>query len=171
MARRSQFQPRSNAPRRSTSWLTGPAEVVAVRTTTALSGWTTGLQILEDGVTLIRTRGSALIKLVTTAGGTTDGMAGAIGIGVASENAFGVGATAIMDPFNDSEWDGWIWHSFFHVRGALDTEGSVQRIEIDSKAMRKIEALDVIYGALSTVETGVEVVAFSADTRQLFKLS
>jgi len=138
--------------------------------TPVLTGWTNGLQILEDGVTLVRTRGEILLRLSTTAGGTTDGMSGAIGIGVASENAFGAGISGIMNPFDDSEWNGWIWHSFFHLNGPATLGSAFQRVEIDSKAMRKIAALDVIYGVIDTIETGVEVLQVIADTRMLFKL-
>ena len=58
-----------------------------------------------------------LLRLSTTAGGVTDGMSGAVGIAIASENAFGVGVGGLMNPFTDSEWDGWIWYAFFHLNG------------------------------------------------------
>ena len=163
-----QFPSRSRAPRRSTSWLTGPEQTSRSVSAPGLIGFASGLQILEDGVTLGRTRGEVLFRLSTTAGGTTDGMSGAIGLGIASENAFGAGI--LMDPFVDSEWDGWIFHSFFHINGPVDAAAASQRIDMDSKAMRKIAALDVIYGAISTVEVGVEVYQVISDTRMLFKL-
>jgi len=112
-----------------------------------------------------------LLRLSTTGGGTTDGFGGAIGIAIASENAFGVGAGGLMDPFGDSEWDGWLWHSFFHVNGPATLGSAFARIEIDSKAMRKVAALDVIYGAINPQETGVEVLQVIADTRMLFKVT
>ena len=138
--------------------------------TSGLAGWTTGFQLLEDGFTLVRTRGEILLRLSTTAGGTTDGFGGAVGIGIANENAFAAGTGSIMDPFDDAEWDGWIWHSFFHVNGPATLGSAFARIEIDSKAMRKIAALDVVYGAVSPEETGVEVLQVIADTRMLFKI-
>ena len=172
MARRSQFPPsRGRVARRSTSWLTGPNLVATAITTAVLTGFTNGLQILEDGITLVRTRGLISFRLHATGGGSTDGMSGAVGIAVASENAFGAGVTGIMNPFTDSEWDGWIWHSFWNVSGAPADAMSSQRIEIDSKAMRKIAALDVLYGVVTTNEIGVETAIVKADTRMLFKLS
>ena len=170
MARRSQFPSRSAVPRRSSAWLTGPALLPNSVSAVVNTIWDTGLQILEDGVTLIRTRGEMLVRLTTTAGGTTDGIKGAAGIAIASENAFGQSG-AMMDPFADSEWDGWIWHSFYHLSGPAGSVGAAQRLSIDSKAMRKISALDVLYGAVSLgLETGVEVQYSTADTRMLFKV-
>ena len=163
---------RGRSVRRSTSWLTGPNQVIGAVTSVGIVGWTNGVQILEDGITLIRTRGEVSFRLAVTGGGITDGVNGAVGIAVASENAFAVGNAGIMDPFTDSEWDGWIWHSFWHVSGAVASAGSFQRLVIDSKAMRKIAALDVLYGVHKVeLETGVETLAFQADTRMLFKLS
>ena len=170
MARRSQFPTRISAPKRKTAWLTGPNLASTSVSSGVLTGFTNGLQILEDGLTLVRTRGEILLRLSTTAGGTTDGMGGAVGIAIASENAFGVGITGIMNPFDDSEWDGWIFHSFFHFNGPATLGSAFQRIEIDSKAMRKIGALDVLYGAVDTIETGVEVIQMVSDTRMLFKI-
>jgi len=169
-----QFQSRSRfgqVARRSTSWLTGPQLVSTSISGPANTIGTTGLQILEDGTTLVRTRGSVLLRLSTTAGGTTDGMSGAVGIAMGSENAFGAGFASLMHPFNDSEWDGWIFHSFYHLNGPATLGSAFQRIDIDSKAMRKIAALDVLYLAIATVEVGTEVIQMIADTRMLFKVS
>ena len=172
MARR--FQSGSNrgarAPRRGTSWLTGPQLDSVARTGVGSTIWTTGLQILEDGVTLVRTRGQ-IDFWVEVLAAVSDEMSGAVGIAIASENAFGAGAASLMDAFVDSEWDGWLWHSFFHV-GALIGEGmGHQRVEIDSKAMRKISALDVLYGVLSVqIEGGTVTMNVVADTRMLFKV-
>ena len=173
MARQSQFRNRgASAPRRPTSWLTGPALIPTSVSAIGNTIFSTGLQILEDGVTLVRTRGEVLLRLTTTAGGVTDGVRGAVGIAMASENAFGAGTASLMDPFGDSEWDGWLWHSFFHLAGAPADLGAVQRLDVDSKAMRKVAALDVLYGAVSLgQESGVEVMYMTADTRQLFKVA
>jgi len=174
MARR--FQSVSRFPargaRRSTSWLTGPQLVsTATGTVGTIQGFTTGLQILDEGVTLVRTRGEVLFR-VTAAAGVGDEMGGAVGIAIASENAFGVGITAIMDPFVDSEWDGWLWHSFFRVGGLVNDGAGFQRIEIDSKAMRKVAALDVLYGVIKVeTEIGTVTLVMAADTRMLFKIS
>ena len=171
MARRFQSALRTRAPRRPTSWLTGPEQVDLSRTIVGNTIWATGLQILEDGVTLVRTRGQAYIRIAVSAA-ATDFMSGAMGIAIASENAFGAGVSSLMDPFNDSEWDGWLWHTFFHVGGSTGGTDAVQRFEIDGKAMRKIAALDVIYGVTRIQLEGGTVTAHTgADTRMLFKVS
>ncbi len=158
------------AARRSTSWLTGPQQVnTGLTTVGTVLLWTTGLQIVSDGFTLIRTRGHALLNLAVS-DANTSGMSGALGIAVASENAFGAGIAGLMDPFSDSEWDGWLWHSFFRLSGGAGQTSGQQRIDIDSKAMRKIAGLDVIYGVIKPEsEAGAVTLNFGADTRMLFK--
>ena len=172
MARRSQFQgSRAPAPRRYTSWLTGPQLDLTALTAVGNTIFTSGVQILEDGITLVRTRGEMLLR-TSAVGDVAAEMSGAVGIAVASENAFGAGSSSLMEPFGDSEWDGWIWHSFFRVGGLINDGSGVQRIVIDSKAMRKIKALDIVYGAMRVeVESGIVTMQVAADTRMLFKLS
>ena len=108
-----------------------------------------------------------------------DGFDGALGIGIVSTEAFGVAsAGGVPGALTDADWDGWIWHSFFHLHQIAATEsegsnavGSVARITIDSKAMRIFEDSETLFGDVETVTDGTAVGELWADTRILLKLS
>ncbi len=114
--------------------------------------------------------------LSNTAAG--DGFQGALGICLVSNEAFVVGSAAIPGPLTDSDWDGWIWHDFFHVfspaatlaAGAGDGAASVRGV-IDSKAMRKWSEGYTLAAKVETVENGTATGEFWADTRVLVKLA
>ena len=118
------------------------------------------------------------LDLATAAG---DGFLGALGIGIVTTDAFDAGITAVPGPFSDSDWDGWIWHHFFQLRGiavqsqgadvAINSVGGTLRIPIDSKAMRIQSDNEVLFGMTETaVETGTAGMVVVADTRVLDKL-
>ena len=172
MARRI-ISPRS---RRATDWgfgidfadqsITGSSKVLS----------TTSLGIATP-FTLIRMRGSFHMYLVGTAGALGDGFNGAVGIGLVSNEAFGVGITAIPGPQSDANWDGWIWQSFFDIRqitatlsdGANAAAASV-RLEVDSKAMRKWDPGMTLVGVCEVVESGSQNMDVQADSRVLLKV-
>ncbi len=170
MARRSSSsRSRPISLARKTSWETGPQLNHTVFTAVGPTVWTSGRQAVVEALTFVRIRG--LITFNITGTGITNGMSGAWGIGIASENAFGVGLTALMNPFDDSGWDGWMAHGFWSVDGDSGAAGASLQVEIDSKAMRKIDETDVLYGSVDVaVETGTCIVSCTADTRVLFKL-
>ena len=102
----------------------------------------------------------------------------ALGICDVSENAAGIGVTAIPAPLTDVAWDGWIWHHSGAALLSLTTteEGltgtAVVRIPIDNKAMRKTPASNVLVGVVELgTEVGAAIVRVSANTRILDKLS
>ena len=101
----------------------------------------------------------------------------AMGMCVVSENAFGVGVTAIPAPITDIQWDGWIWHSSHgHITSLSTTEEhritGARIIPIDSKAMRKLKNTDVLVGVVQLgTEIGTATVDFSARTRLLVKIA
>ena len=142
------------------------------------------LSILFDGLTLVRTRGQLLIFLTsaTAAGG---GFVGAFGIGVANTAAVVAGAGSLPTPVTEVDWDGWLfWHAIQVIAPGALAESTVsdeltgvagmsaaQRIEIDSKAMRKIGIQDSIFGVLQVVELGSATADWFVDTRILVKLA
>ena len=112
-----------------------------------------------------------------TAAAAGDGFFGAVGLGKVSEQAAGVGVTAVPSPMDEENWDGWLWHSYFDIRAITATiaDGvnagiAYQRLVIDSKAMRKVDSADVIVGAISVVESGTATMEMNADSRQLIKV-
>ena len=178
--RRSQL--RSRVPRRKTVWDAGPLTTVGGQTSATVGKvlWTTAVALASDAVgTLVRTRGHILVQLdLATAAG--DGFLGAIGLGIASSDAFNT-AGALPGPFSDPAWPGWFWHQFFSLRGvAAQSQGADiarnamadLRIDIDSKAMRIQKSNEVLFGMLETgSETGTAGLHFTAQTRLLYKLS
>ena len=163
------------SPRRSMLWSEGP-RVVAVSSFSAAgkTAWNIG-QNSGGGVTIVRIRGgfTAWLELVTALG---DGFSSvAAGIGIVSADAFAVGSTAMPGPLSDPEWD-WMWINYFGAMvGSTVTEefkglAAVRQV-IDTKAMRKVQPNEVVFGMVeSEVEIGAATVTFAAATRMLVKL-
>ena len=161
--------------RRRTGWEEGPGSTAtqSVQSTSSqIIG--NGLAVLQDGITLVRTRG--YVRLVITSGDVAlSGFSGAFGICVVTNDAFAIGVTAVPTPLDDVDWDGWLWHTLFvlHLPAAFAaTDGvvAVKDIEIDSKAMRKIGINDTIALVGEFVEVPVSIMSVRADTRILAKL-
>ena len=96
---------------------------------------------------------------------------------VVTQNAAGIGVTAIPDPVVDIAWDGWFYHAQGDIRSQgstaaqlLTNDVSMVRHVIDSKAMRKIHLTDTIVAVLGVVETTVAVGFAHLRTRILVKL-
>lgn len=161
--------------RRLTSWVLGPEanDVGASANATVLWTQTT---VTTEPITVIRTRGVCQLYL-TAASAIGDGFAGALGIGIVSDQAAAAGAASVPDPKSEVDWDGWLWHSFFDLRvlsttladGVNASVASV-RIEIDSKAMRKWDESMTMIGVLGAVESGTAVMEMQADCRMLIKV-
>ncbi len=88
----------------------------------------------------LRTHGELLFQLDT--GGVDERVVVAYGLIVASENALGVGVTAVPTPFTDAE-DDWYVHGYATMtslaEAAVATDGIFHRITVDSKGMRKLK--------------------------------
>ena len=129
------------------------------------------------GLTIVRTRGELLVYLTGAGGAKTEGFRYAFGMCVVSENAAGVGVTAVPGPITDIGWDGWFVYESGTVAQMFTGLGEASpsqssRISIDSKAMRKVKQSDVILGVIEFDEQGdgAEVSANLA-CRILVKLS
>ena len=170
MARLRGGQHRFQSPKRLVSWGLGPEQVAVSTAGTGSVIWTNGVTQTAGKSTIVRIRGNFLAQLTATAGGVTDGMVGAVGIGLVAKTAFDAGVASVPGPLNEMDWDGWMWHSFWMVSGAAAQASSIQRLVIDTKAMRKWDEEQVLFGATEFTETGVEVVATRADSRVLVKL-
>ena len=178
LVNRSRFRQRGSSNRRKTAWSAGPRQANIQFTAAGASLWALGSQALEDGLTVVRVRGQFLISLIA-ATSISDGFE-RFGLGICNvtENAFGIGVTAVPDPLVDIGWDGWLYHQLVAgVTGFSTTEtgasaAEVVRMEIDSKAMRKTRAGDILIGVIGIgTETGAATVQFRAETRILDKLS
>ena len=173
---------------RKTSWSVGPhtgasGQGQSISASGAVIG-TTNISIALDGVTLIRTRGELLLTIIT-AGGAGEGFVGAFGIGVATAAAIAAGITAVPTPVTEQDAENWIFHRYFSMSApaAISAAGTskewsgiaagsaVLRLEIDSKAMRKLDVFDGVYFALEVTEVGTATMEWNANCRHLFKLS
>ena len=169
--RHGSFQRRSGSGRRRVSWSRGPDGVLSPAST-SVTIFPVGAQALTDDLTVTRLRGD-LILLLLTAAAAQQGFRVGFGICNITENAAGVGATAIPGPLTDIAWDGW----FVHWTGALkstDATPSVNggagpsvRVPIDSKAMRKTHNTDVVTAVLEVEEVGTATMHAELNSRLL----
>ena len=96
----------------------------------------------------------------------------AFGLCIVTENAVGVGVTAIPSPGVDTFWDGWLYHTTGVVGLVPGNVGGISAaVEIDSKAMRKFKNSDVMVGVVEVrTEVGAISAVFNLETRILVKL-
>ena len=172
MPRGSQF-PRirgvSRARRRSVGWEEGPFGVQGPFTVPTSAVFGTAQTATADSLTIVRMRGEFIAQLLAP---TTDGFRRcAFGICVVSENAAGVGISAIPTPVTDVAWDGWFVHRMFALIGESASPVVTElRYEIDSKAMRKLDESDVVVGVVEvTDEEGTASLKCVLNTRMLIK--
>ena len=165
---------------RKSSWAVGPIANEEAIATNGKRLWTQGVALVSEAeVTIVRIRGLMSIYL-SLATSSLDGFAGAAGLCIVNSDVFNVGATAVPDPLNDLEFGGWMWHSFFDVRGiaaqsagadvSINAFSAVYRKEIDSKAMRKLGEFETLVGVVNVAEGGTASMEFNADSRMLVKL-
>ena len=134
-----------------------------------------GVSPTTDKLTIMRTRGELLITADIDA--ITEGAHLAVGLGIVTADAFAVGRTAVPSPIADEGWDGWYWHSYVMIGGAVNTTdvvgsaqlgSSIWRVEIDSKAMRKIDTDEIAFFAIGMADLeGTTQVICRCRTRML----
>ena len=176
MAQRRGF-PRVRSQRRLTSWGLGPGDSSPEPITgSGKSVLGLGAGAVVDGLTVVRLRGSvqAYIDSFNAAG---SGFHCAMGVCVANGDAFATGVAALPDPLADASWDGWMYHRFFDVHAITSTISDgvngytiQQEFEVDSKAMRKLPASDVLCAVIDVVEIGTATMDVFFDSRILLKL-
>ena len=160
--------------RRKVSWSLGVGGPTGAITASAIVLLPVAAQALLDDLTLIRVHGEIQVSLVS-ASAVGEGYNWAFGMCNVTENAFGIGVTALPDPLGDIGWDGW----FVHMQGnmfardatPLDDPNLLIHRVIDSKAMRKTHNTDVIVGIFSAIESGTAVLRGDVRTRILDKLA
>ena len=121
----------------------------------------------EPGDTLIRTRGSLLVFATGTA--DADVM---FGVGLIELNFPIPVGTNLPGPLTEGD-DDWIWHQVVPLRVDTSEQAAVKsanRIEIDSKAMRKLEGNSALVWVLQTVnDVGTAGVRTFLGARYLLK--
>ena len=183
---RSRF-PRSSGPRHRSSWAFGP-ETAGSGGPQALAGTAAQLagtvsSVGQDSITLIRTRGELLLYL-TTATAQGDGFHGAFGLAKVSSAALLAGQPSVPSPLTEDTWDGWYYHRYFSIiaAGPIAVATAAQealqnaattaalRIEVDSKAMRKMSIDEGTYASIDVIEHGTATMEWLFNCRELIKL-
>ena len=173
VARQRQFV-RVAGKARSTDWGFGVDMLAQTLASSQKLLGTTSLTVAEQA-TIVRTRGILSLVLLTTnvAGG---GFLGAAGIALVNSDAFSQGINSIPGPLTDSNWDAWLWHTFFDVRSVTATiadgansNAANRQIQIDSKAMRKWDPAETLVLVVEGVETVSATLLVNCDTRILLK--
>ena len=181
--RRGSFPVTRGRKARLTDWAVGPggtAETAISSSQTVILG--SGVSSTIGKFTIVRTRGEFSGRLITAAA-ASNGFSGAIGIGIVTDQAFGIGLTAVPKPVSDSAWDGWLYHRFFTLMSAgvidggvvadhdvcLSTSGAF-RFEVDSKAMRIIDEEETLTAIVQVTEIGTATGGLMFDSRMLAKL-
>ena len=120
------------------TWAATPfsTSTISTATTAGGGGVSTGAQ-----ATVLRTRGyvQAIMDSTKQVGDT---MLLTFGLGIVSSDAFAVGGGSLPDPLGDADYP-WLWwgEMFLEAELAAAQEawgGSAQRLEVDSKAMRRL---------------------------------
>jgi len=112
-----------------------------------LGAFSPGLKVFgtpfPEDETVLRTRG----LLAATSGSLNFGdlVLLALGIGLCTTEAALAGAVPL--PFDNPDWDGWFVYQTMHItaRSPITDPGSSESMIIDSKAMRKIPAGQVLF--------------------------
>jgi len=152
MARQRSF----DRPRRQFQWLSVIArtEIQGLGATQSLGDVSLGFGV-NQRVTLARVRGNARGHMESAA--ASDSMIVGLGLIVVEEQAFTAGAASMPSPTDDPNAE-WLWHQLF-VFGpavsaqAVNTIDSYSSVEIDSKAMRKMdenETLGFVWDSIIT---------------------
>ena len=163
--------------RRKSAWSLGPGGP-GVTSLTAVGSSLVGAGLVPtvEALTVVRIRGQLLIQ-ANTAVGTQDHMTGAFGIGITQLPAFTAGIASLPTPITEADDENWLFHTFFAVAPPAggetwgDSGSAMLRVEVDSKAMRKMATDKALYAAVEVeAENGTIELAVYFDSRVLFKL-
>ena len=185
MAQRRGFsRARSSGTKRLTDWSLGPGgetNTTFTSSTNTIVG--SGVTPVGGKFTIIRTRGDLSGSLASAAAGA-NGFACAFGIAVVTLTAFAIGATAVPNPLDEADWDGWLYHRFFGMLSSAPISNAASedvdavlpvvaavRFEVDSKAMRKIDETEVVASIMATTEIGTATMNVMFNSRMLVKLA
>ncbi len=172
MARRRTF-PGHRGPKRLVNWV-GPAQQGFVSVSTGNAVIVASFDAEANGMkrpTVVRTRGQIAVAPVVGVTADVD-IIGAVGACIVTDNAFGIGISAIPFPFDDAGWEGWfMWRSFsmrFEANAALTAHINQIEFEIDSKGMRKINSDETL---VIVAQSEAGAYGISTPLRFLMKLS
>ncbi len=130
------------------TWLgaTNTAQVSLTTTQVGMTFLATADEPDQD-VTLLRSRGQVWVTATPDAAG--DFVVAAFGLIVVHGNALTAGGASLPGPIENIDAD-WLWHQFVHLDAVSVSASDGQsiglnaRIEIDSKAMRRVPRTHVV---------------------------
>jgi len=163
---------RGRGTRLSKTWIGETASGITSVTATQVMLIFTGISEATLGsTTLLRSRGNVLCVATPDAAGDSDVLG--LGLIVVHSNARVAGGVSLPGPINDDGAD-WLWHQYvpLHSGGITSTTGdnigSNVRIEIDSKAMRRVPTDHDIVLMAEVADGDFATVAVNAGVRFLF---
>ncbi len=136
-------------------------------TTTAGNGFSVG-----STSTILRTRGFVQASMNDSGKAVDDNVLVTFGLGIVSSDAFAVGASALPDPAIDANYP-WIWwgEMFLESQSTTNAEGwgiSAQRVDVDSKAMRRIQQSQTLAWVIQTSSSaGAPVIDLAIGTTRV----
>ena len=160
--------------RRKSTWVLGPGSqtqqniVASALTVIGLGSSPTG-----EGNTIVRIRGH-LSAYLDAASAANNGFAVTLGIGIVTDQAFAIGATALPNPNDDTDWS-WLWTHYAFVMSPTGTVGEAPTaarldVVVDTKAMRKIKLNEIVFMVMDSAERGTAGLRVDFDSRMLIKL-
>ena len=156
---------RTSGRRRQTHWGEMQGATTTSTTQATLLASSAGV---HDGETIVRIRGLVSLSLKSSSA-VGDGFFGAIGIGVVSTAAATAGVASIPTPLTEAAWDGWMLHQYLVVEDVDGStgNGAMDRVQLDSKAMRKLTEDDSLVLVWEGIETGTATGAVQCRVRVL----
>ena len=111
--------------------------------------------VADEAETLLRSRGS--IQLVLNANAVEESVTCAVGLAIVSARAVAAGAASVPRPATEGSYP-WLWHGFLFgtsFDSAVTAGSSLRgtRLEVNSKAMRKLKETEVMVLAFEVCES------------------
>jgi len=155
-------------PKRTSTWV-GSADQGIVSVAAGATVIVESNATLID-TTIVRTRG--LMTAQPASFGVDAMIIGAYGIGIVSDQAFAAGAASLPGPWTDKDWGGWlVWLPIaFRFEATTDVGRLLASVsmQMDSKAMRKVQANETVVTIAESQATAFDVTSVF---RMLVKLS
>jgi len=169
MARKSGFIRRHGVMRRETAWLGSVQTPIFTTLAGASSVLITTLNAAALAMrpfTIVRSVGWFMCRSDQQA--AVENYAVAFGGCVVTDQAVGIGVTAVPTPYTNNDSDSWYFLQAVNSTNVVDAGGSLPAFPIESRAMRKVDVgFDMIGVVENPLATGVVISVFN---RTLIKL-
>ena len=156
--RRSGFILRGGRMRRETLWgqTASVLQTLAVAQTAILTNSLNAAGLALRPFTVIRVRGRVIVRSDQTAGSEDQSVA--VGFAVVSDQASAIGVTAVPTPITDGGSDLWLMYQMVKsslIVGSDSAIAQVSDVDVDSRAMRKVEEGQDLIAVVESDTSGV----------------